>query len=509
MQDVYTLTRFFPPSRAGTMKAGRSIIEMKNRTAVLFTVLLVCVFGMARPAFAADVAPPTMEPIAEPEDQYYRVAPVFSNFGFDDDVQLDDGWYQIDSFAGAWEPLFTDIATSSWDNDGWGLPGFGSLSEGSHTVYFRASDNSTNQEGESGEWSWVFIKDTIAPAGPTNVASSSHIVSVWSGDKTVDITWTAATDGGSGLDGYSFVWDNSPATVPDVVKDIEEGIGATTSPALADGSTHYFHIRAVDNAGNWQTPVHLGPFFIDTGLPSMEPIVEPQNQYYSTAPTFSIFGFDDNVALDDGWYQVDSFSGNWTAIFTNATGTSWDNNGWVLPVFGSLSEGSHTVYFKASDDIGNLQGNNGEVSWQFIKDTTAPGGPADLDSPSHTLGVWSGDRTIDVTWTAATDNASGLDGYSYVWDTSPATFPDTTKDIEETATSLTSATLAESNSHYLHIRAVDNAGNWQAPVHLGPFFIDTLPPGMVSSIGSPSPRGTAVAAARAQWLPFRRRASSG
>ena len=41
-----------------------------------------------------------MEPIAEAEGQYYNTALSFSNFGFDDDVALDDGWYQIDSFAG-------------------------------------------------------------------------------------------------------------------------------------------------------------------------------------------------------------------------------------------------------------------------------------------------------------------------------------------------------------------------------------------------------------------------
>ena len=41
-----------------------------------------------------------MEPIAEAEGQYYNTAPSFSNFGFDNDVALDDGWYQIDSFAG-------------------------------------------------------------------------------------------------------------------------------------------------------------------------------------------------------------------------------------------------------------------------------------------------------------------------------------------------------------------------------------------------------------------------
>jgi len=51
------------------------------------------------------------------------------------------------------------------------------------------------------------------------------------------------------------------------LKDI--GNQAATSSALADGNSHYFHIRSVDNAGNWQSTVHLGPVFIDTTPPSI------------------------------------------------------------------------------------------------------------------------------------------------------------------------------------------------------------------------------------------------
>ena len=125
--------------------------------------------------------PPTMEPIAEAEGQYYSTAPSFSNFGFDDDVALDDGWYQIDSFAGTWTALFTDAAGTSWDNDGWTIPGFDALAEGSHTIYFKASDNASNVEGESGEWSWQFFKDTTVPTvgGTIVLVGKLELVMPW------------------------------------------------------------------------------------------------------------------------------------------------------------------------------------------------------------------------------------------------------------------------------------------------------------------------------------------
>ncbi|GAH10333.1 unnamed protein product, partial [marine sediment metagenome] len=66
----------------------------------------------------------------------------------------------------------------------------------------------------------------------------------------------------------SILWDTNPNTIPDSTKNIEQGSENTTSSALADGNSHYFHIRSVDNAGNWQSTVHVGPFFIDATPPA-------------------------------------------------------------------------------------------------------------------------------------------------------------------------------------------------------------------------------------------------
>jgi hypothetical protein len=63
-----------------------------------------------------------------------------------------------------------------------------------------------------------------------------------------------------------------------------------------------------------------------------------------------------------------------------------------------------------------------------------------------------------------------------VWDTSPTTLPDTTKDIEEDVTTSSSSSLSDGISYYFHIRSVDKAGNWQRDAsHLGPFYIDAVP----------------------------------
>ena len=109
--------------------------------------------------------------------------------------------------------------------------------------------------------------DGTAPANPTAVTSLSHGVGAWSTNRIIQIQWAGATDGGSGVSGYSLKWDRAAGTLPDAVADTT---GATAmSPSLPDGRNHFVHLRAVDRAGNWTgTAVHLGPFFVDGTPPT-------------------------------------------------------------------------------------------------------------------------------------------------------------------------------------------------------------------------------------------------
>jgi peptide/nickel transport system substrate-binding protein len=102
--------------------------------------------------------------------------------------------------------------------------------------------------------------DTEAPTDP-NVRSTSHTLRVPSTDRTVDVVFEGAADNQSGVDGFSFSWDRQPTTMPDAVKDAEETAGGTTSTSLGNGA-FWFHLRTVDNAGNWTSTRHVGPFVI-------------------------------------------------------------------------------------------------------------------------------------------------------------------------------------------------------------------------------------------------------
>ncbi len=239
-----------------------------------------------------------------------------------------------------------------------------------------ADDQHIYGAGQNDDAIAVFMRDAIAPTGPTSLTSPSHTASVFSNDPTVDIAWSGAVDnpGGSGLAGYSIVFDNLALTNPDTTVEIPQTIATeygTTSPPLPDGISFYFHLRACDLAGNCSLTQHLGPFFIDS---------------------------------------------------------------------------------------------------------TPPVNPLAILSTSHQLPpVLNTDRTIDMSWSAASDNLSLVDGYSFFFDNSATAACDEVKDVEETTLTTTSATL-DDGTWYFHLCTRDNAGNWSETAPAGPYIIEAAPP---------------------------------
>lgn len=305
----------------------------------------------------ADTTPPTMEQVVESQDQWYNTAPSFSNFGFDDNVNLDDGWYQLNSCVGLWTPLFTDANGLTWDDDGWEIPGFDALSQGNNTIYFKVDDDA-DYVGGGCSWSWRFKKDTVPPDIPSNLRSTSHEVGFWSMDRTIDVSWTASSDPypGSGLDGYSYSWNTLPTILPDYSKNIEEDVTNLTSSELNDGESYYFHIRNVDNIGNWQYSIYLGPFRIDGTGPTDGTLSVDDGDDTTTVPLVII----DNISAAD----ATSGMGLGAQMRFSNNGVTWSGSeayagvraGWDVTAedFGGTPFGGlKTVYVRFRDVAGN------------------------------------------------------------------------------------------------------------------------------------------------------------
>jgi len=102
-----------------------------------------------------------------------------------------------------------------------------------------------------------------------------------------------------------------------------------------------------------------------------------------------------------------------------------------------------------------------------------------VKSLTHTIDAPSNKTTIKVTWETVVDKgekvASGVDGYSIIWNKSSDTTPNDEKNLEPDATS-SSFEAKQDGKYWVHLKAVDKAGNWSEPVRFGPFIIDTVPP---------------------------------
>lgn len=120
--------------------------------------------------------------------------------------------------------------------------------------------------------------DTVPPENPTSLTSTSHSVQVWDNRPLVSMQWSASNDGGSGLAGYSFEWSTVDHTTPNAIVDTTETM--LSEQLWRDHDNWYFHLRAVDVAGNATSAQHVGPYYLDTVDPicAVEPLAPLQEQ---------------------------------------------------------------------------------------------------------------------------------------------------------------------------------------------------------------------------------------
>lgn len=194
------------------------------------------------------------------------------------------------------------------------------------------------------------------------------------------------------------------------------------------------------------------------------------------------------------------------ATLLSSTGTQMDgstinytgnyHNGWDV-TFGNVGHGTtrrvdwttrwSTEGFKAWS-VGSTSENapSASDSATVVVDGTAPGIVGSLSSSTHAAGVWDNQGTVQLSWTTASDNLSGIDGYGIATTTNAPGLPGTIKDINA-VTGYSLALGSSSSPRYFNIRALDRSGNWSGSyANYGPILVDTIPPGSVPGLVSTS-----------------------
>ncbi|MFB6841300.1 DNRLRE domain-containing protein [Streptomyces sp. NPDC056361] len=305
----------------------------------------------------------------------------------------------------------------------------------------------------------IVVIDTAAPAAPTVTSGSHPSQSTWYTSK--DFTGSLTAGDTSGIEGYAVLIDRSPATTPATTV-TQKGTAVSTA-GLADG-TWYVHARAKDNAGLWSAATHFA-VHVDTTAPGvplavassthpLETSVYPSKtaSFSWTAPSDASGAAGYAVVVDQAAATVPATTS--TYVTTTAYGATVVGNGtWYLHV-------------RTRDKAGNW--GTSAAHFKFAVDTSLSPTPAITSSSHADQGHAYANGSFTANWTApAADTA----GYSLTVDGTADTTPDTTVDTTGTSYAVTKG----DGTWYLHVRAVDTAGNWGATAHFR-FTVDTTAP---------------------------------
>lgn len=99
---------------------------------------------------------------------------------------------------------------------------------------------------------------------PPRVHSPTHPENIWTRQTNAIIEWDPPVDE-SGIAGYAVIYNDLPTFDP-TVQNVEGPIRKYVVPDLKDGIT-YFHISAIDKAGNYSRTIHYPLMVSSTPLP--------------------------------------------------------------------------------------------------------------------------------------------------------------------------------------------------------------------------------------------------
>lgn len=268
------------------------------------------------------------------------------------------------------------------------------------------------------------VCDVTAPSAPTSLVAGGL------NPTTINLSWAASTDN-IGVTNYLVFRDTLPSPIASVVGTAYSDTGLTPL------SSHSYRVMAIDGAGNLSgfsntatanTPADTSAPTAPTNLTAVGPNSTTINLSWSASTdNVGVVGyqiFRDSVALPIATVSVTNFSDTGLAISS-----------------------THTYTVKAIDAANNQSGASNSVTASTLgNDTTPPTVPTALTATG------SSTTTIDLNWTASTDNFA-VTGYKVFRDGG------STEIATVTTTSFSDAGLAVNSTHTYQVSAFDGANN--------------------------------------------------
>ncbi|HEX2040405.1 MAG TPA: hypothetical protein VHF47_11815 [Acidimicrobiales bacterium] len=390
-------------------------------------------------------------------------------------------WIPFDDLRFAWSGGNTASGTGGWsfhlDQQSSSTPDdtpegtlnwqpFPNLTDGEHTLHVKQKNNA----GTWGSSAHRTVRiDATPPLAPT-VSSTTHAeTNRWYSNANASAIWSAADL--APIDGYSWVLDQSPDTVPD---EASEGTDTSASRSGLEDGVHYLHVRARNGAGLWGATTHF-PIRVDA-------VVEASSISSSSHPSQTSWSVYDDVDL--AWSApAQSQSGvlGWSYSFNGTDPDCVSEGPSTTRSYADMPDGTYVFRLRALD---GLERCSAVTSYTVNIDTSAPT-IASTSSPTHPLEkAFYDNADAEVRW-AASDTAP-INGYSWAIDRTPNTTPDTVS--EGMATVATTSGLSD-GEWVFHLRARNATGTWGPAVHRT-VRIDTTAPGSPPVTSSSHPSST-------------------
>jgi chitodextrinase len=315
------------------------------------------------------------------------------------------------------------------------------------------------------------VIDTTSPSIPTNVTVASKT------DRTVSVTWSAATDN-IGVTGYEVFRNGAKVAMTSSTSYSDNGLNASTS--------YTYSVKALDAAGNSSElsevlsvttnpapPSNMVTIYYKQGFAKPFIHYRPVGGSWTTAPGVLI-----PTSEVGGYNKITINMGTSTqleACFNNGS-SLWDSNNTKNYKFGA-----GTFTFVPSNSGGSGVISSGVPSTVVVEDKVAPTVPQGLKATSKT------ESTVNITWTASTDNVA-VKGY-YI-------YRNENKVANASTTSFKDTGLSSNKTYYYSIRAYDAAGNESSVSSILPVKtnakVDTIAPTAPSDLEVSSINQTSI-----------------
>lgn len=208
---------------------------------------------------------------------------------------------------------------------------------------------------------------------------------------------------------------NTSASVTAAFSDDSSSMGtfsACTTSSCATNKRYAQYKVTLSNTDYISTPTFTNfslPYSAYDSTPPSISLNSPTSPTTNTKPAVTGSATEDVGTVSTVEFQMDATSGSWTACTaTDGSFNSATENFTCTPAT-ALSDGSHTMYVRATDSNSNTTSNANASTKTFTVDATAPLS-FDLDSPGADSYITNERPTIK--WKATTDATSGLSSYS-------------------------------------------------------------------------------------------------